>query len=53
MFDKNKVHFLFKCEDCSMIVSIELEYEEDLEKVREGDFVLDCQCGFKCYVLRN
>ena len=53
MFD-DKVHkFLFKCEDCAMIVSIELEEEEDLERVHEDKFVLECPCGGKSRVLRD
>jgi hypothetical protein len=53
MFD-DKIHkFLFKCDDCDMIVSIELEDEEDLIKVNEDLFVLECPCGSKSHVLRD
>ncbi len=53
MFDDKKQKFLFKCEDCAMIVSIELEDEEDLERVHEDKFVLECPCGGKSRVLRD
>lgn len=53
MFDDKKQKFLFKCEDCAMIVSIELEDEEDLERVHEDKFVLECPCGGKSCVLRD
>ena len=53
MFD-DKVHkFLFKCEDCAMIVSIELEEEDELERVNENKLVLECPCGGKSKVLRD
>jgi len=53
MFD-DKIHkFLFKCDECDMIVSIELEDEEDLIKVHEDLFVLECPCGSKSHVLRD
>lgn len=41
--DKRK--YLFRCSDCEMIVSIELEEEEDLEKLHKDEFILDCPCG--------
>ena len=53
MFDEKKQKFLFKCRYCQMIVSVELEEEEDLIKVRENLFILDCPCEGKCYVLRD
>jgi hypothetical protein len=52
MFNK-KQRFLFKCNECAMIVAIELEDEEDLEKVVENKFVLECPCGGKSCVLRD
>jgi hypothetical protein len=52
MFNK-KQRFLFKCNECAMIVAIELEDEEDLERVVENKFVLDCPCGGKSCVLRD
>ena len=53
MFDDLKQKFLFKCEDCAMIVSIELEEEDELEQVHENKFVLECACGGKSRVLRD
>ncbi len=53
MFDEYKRKFLFRCEDCKMIISIDLEEEQDLEEVVEGRLVLDCPCGGRSFVLRN
>jgi hypothetical protein len=52
MFDK-KQKFLFKCKDCNMILSVELEDEEDLISVQEDKMILECPCEGKCYVLRD
>lgn len=47
MFD-NKRKFLFKCLDCEMIVSVDIEKEEDLEKIQKKKFFLECpQCDDK------
>ena len=53
MFDNKKLKFLFRCEDCQMIVSIDLENEDDIENAQDDQMVLDCPCGSKSYVLRN
>ncbi len=53
MFDEKKQKFLFKCKECSMIVSVELEDEEDLKKVFDNELVLECPCGGKSHVLRD
>ena len=52
MFDE-KQKFLFRCEDCHMIVSVELDDEEDLKKVYDNEFVLECLCQGKCIILRD
>lgn len=53
MFDDKKQKFLFKCDDCSMIVSIELEEEDELEQVHDNKLILECPCGGKSHVLRD
>ncbi len=53
MFDDLKHKFLFKCDDCAMIVSVELEEEDELERVNENKFFLECPCGGKSCVLRD
>lgn len=53
MFSDLKRKFLFKCEDCQMILSIELEEEEDLKKVQDDEMVLECPCSGHCTVLRD
>lgn len=42
--DCNKQSFLFRCEDCEMIVSVTIDDEEDLEKIRENKMELECPC---------
>jgi Fe2+ or Zn2+ uptake regulation protein len=49
--DKNK--YLFKCEECGMIVSVDLEDEDDIQDVNENKLELSCPCGGKSKVLRN
>lgn len=51
--DTTKTKFLFKCEDCGMIVSVDLEEEEDIKDAQEDKMVLSCPCGGKSKVLRN
>lgn len=53
MFETKKQKFLFKCNECHMIVSVELEDKEDLEKVVEDKLALECPCGGQSYVLRD
>lgn len=53
MNSDKKRKFLFKCEDCQMILSVDLEEEKDLEEVQEDKMVLHCPCEGKCYVMRN
>ena len=48
-----KYIFLFKCDECALIVSVEYEDEEDLESVRNNHIVLNCPCGGKCRILRD
>jgi RNase P subunit RPR2 len=53
MFDPRKIKFLFRCKECQMILSVELEDEIDLKEVREDKMYLECPCGSRCYVLRD
>jgi hypothetical protein len=45
--------FLFRCEDCQMIVSVEFDEHIDIEKVQEDKIVLECPCGSHSKVLRD
>lgn len=49
----NKRKFLFRCEKCDLILSVEIEEEEDLHKVEEKKLVLECPCGGICRVLMD
>ena len=51
--NKDEVNFLFQCNDCKMILSVNFDEEEDLERVRDNLLELECQCGSTCRVLRN
>ena len=53
MFNDLKRKFLFKCEDCEMILSVDFEESEDLQKVQDDAMVLECLCGGHCKVLRD
>jgi hypothetical protein len=53
MFTEAKQKFLFRCEDCKMILSADFEEEEDLEKVQQDKMFLECPCGGHCKVLRD
>lgn len=45
--------FLFKCEECSTILSIDFETEEDIKNTNDNKVEIACPCGGKCKVLRN
>ena len=53
MFDEKKHKFLFKCQDCGMIVAVELEDEQDIENAYKDEFCLECVCEGKSKPLRN
>jgi hypothetical protein len=53
MFTDLKQKFLFKCEDCAMIVSVEIEEEEEIKEIHENKFVFECVCGGKSKILRD
>ena len=43
--------FLFKCEECEMLINVSFEEEDDLDKVQEGKMFLECVCEGRCSVL--
>ena len=45
--------FLFKCEECKIILSVEFDDEDDIKKVQENKVDLECPCGGYCKVLRD
>lgn len=53
MFSESKQKFLFKCDECSTILSVEFEEKEDLENLQDDKITLDCPCGGQSSVLRN
>lgn len=53
LFDQNK-HVLFKCTECNLIVSVNFDNEDDIEKLNEDKIVLECSnCKGTCTILRN
>ena len=48
-----KRKFLFRCNDCGLILDIDFDDPEDLKKVQENKIELECPCGALCKVLRN
>ena len=45
MFEDNpKRTFLFRCDECGTILSIELDKPEDIEKAMDGKMYLECPC---------
>ena len=52
LFDKSK-HVLFKCDECGMIVSVDFDDKEDINKLNEDKIVLECACGGESTILRN
>jgi len=53
MISFKKRKFLFKCSDCQMIVSVDFDEPDDIEKVQEDKIVLECPCGAHSKVLRD
>jgi hypothetical protein len=51
MFLVSKRKFLFKCEECAMILAVEFEEPEDLERAQKNEIVLECPCGGRSKVL--
>ena len=45
--------FLFRCDACQMILSVDFEDEEDLEAIQENKIELECPCGGKSKILRD
>ena len=46
--------FLFRCDHCEMILSVEFQDEEDLQNIQEDKMVLECPCEEgHCFVLRD
>lgn len=56
MLTCSKRKFLFKCEDCEMIISAEFDEEKDkdaVEEIMSNIMELECKCGGKSLVLRD
>ena len=53
MLSETTRKFLFKCEDCQMIMSVVFDDPEDLENIQEDKIHLECPCGSHCHVLRD
>lgn len=53
MFNDLIRKYLFKCEDCQAILSVEFEDPEDFKKIQEDKIELQCPCGGCSKVLRD
>jgi hypothetical protein len=53
MFDPTVRKFLFRCEDCGLIVLVDFDDELDLQDVQEDKIILECHCNGKYKVLRD
>lgn len=53
MFSDSKRKFLFRCDDCEMILAVSFEEPEDLENIQDNKIVLECPCTGKCRVLKD
>lgn len=53
MLPETKRKFLFKCEECEMIIAVSFDEPEDLQDVQENKIQLECPCGAHCKVLRD
>jgi len=51
--DTKKRKYLFKCEDCSLILSVDFDEEEEFEKVNDDKMILQCPCEGECKILRD
>jgi hypothetical protein len=49
----DKIKFLFKCNECNLIISVEMEDDADIESARENETDLECNCGGACKPLRD
>lgn len=46
--------FLFRCDDCQMVLSVDFEDKEDIEDIQNDKIELECPCHYgKCKVLRD
>lgn len=50
--EKNR-KFLFRCNDCRKIFSVEFSDEDDIEKINNNSVIIECECGGDCIVIRN
>jgi hypothetical protein len=53
MLLSKKQKFLFKCDSCSMILTMEFEEAKELADLKEDKILLECPCGGMCFVLRD
>lgn len=53
MLSETKRKFLFKCEECEMIIVISIDDPDDLQDIQDDKMFLECPCGAYCKVLRD
>jgi hypothetical protein len=45
--------YLFKCDDCAMIIALDLEKEEDIKLLNDDKLKYLCNCGGHVLPLRD
>jgi hypothetical protein len=50
---QNKRRFLFRCDKCLQIISLDLEEESEISDVQEDKFLLECPCTGYYFPLRD
>lgn len=53
MLFSKKNNFLFECDTCKMILSVDLEEEKDIQEYKDDKVLLECPCGGLCLPLRD
>lgn len=53
MFSEAKRKFLFRCQKCDMIISVDFETQDDFDKIQANELELECPCGSHCMILRD
>lgn len=53
MFLEKKQKFLFKCDTCNIILTMEFDSPKEINDVHEDKILLECPCKGMCFPLRS